>query len=272
MGWASYREDIVSRFGSDLRLRPERHRQVASRQHSDGVSRRRDRPMEKFKDFVLSEPRPLPVILLLDTSGSMKPDGKIDALNEAAANMTTVFSAEDNARAELHVAVVTFGAGGAKIHRPLQSASTSTWSPLKAHGHTPLGEALDLTRSIIEDRAQISSRAYRPAIILVSDGQPTDESGRPTDKWRSSLEQLLSSERASKADRFAMAIGDDADLEVLSAFLADPQARIFHAHEARQIKEFFRWVTMSVTARSRSANPNDTTMLEPTDLEDLEFD
>ena len=46
---------------------------------------------------------------------------------------------------------------------------------------------------------------------------------------------------------------------------------MFDAHEAREIKKIFRWVTMSVTARSRSTNPNSVVMVEPTDLDDIDF-
>ena len=117
---------------------------------------------------------------------------------------------------------------------------------------------------MIEDRAQIPSRAYRPTIILVSDGQPTDE-------WKTPLKCLLSSGRASKATRFAMGIGDDADTTMLSEFLATAGTRVFRAHEARQIEQFFRWVTMSITQRSRSANPDSIIAVEPSNLDDFEY-
>ena len=68
-----------------------------------------------------------------------------------------------------------------------------------------------------------------------------------------------------------MGIGDDADLGMLSAFLATTDARVFPAKEARQIKQFLRWVTMSVTQRSRSVNPDSVVAAEPTALEDYNF-
>ena len=37
--------------------------------------------MATLKDFTVTKPRPLPVILLADVSGSMASEGKIDALN-----------------------------------------------------------------------------------------------------------------------------------------------------------------------------------------------
>jgi uncharacterized protein YegL len=226
--------------------------------------------MTELKDFVIPTARPLPVILLADVSGSMKENGKIDSLNEAVANMIAAFAEEETTRAEIQVAVIAFGAGGARIHRPLRTAATGDWTPLAAKGTTPLAAALELAKKLIEDREQIPSRSYRPTLILISDGQPTGPNGKPTTDWRTPLQQLLESERASKAVRFALAIGDDADHEVLKAFLADPSKQVFSAAQARQIKQFFRWVTMSVTARSRSVNPNTVVFNELTD-EELDY-
>ncbi|NOU32093.1 MAG: VWA domain-containing protein [Polyangiaceae bacterium] len=220
--------------------------------------------MSKLKEFTASTARPLPVLLLADVSGSMSTNGKIDALNDAVQEMLEGFGGEDDSRAEIHVSVVTFGKAGAKVHQPLAPASKIQWARMAAAGGTPMGAAFDVTTGMIEDRAQIPSRAYRPTIVLVSDGQPTDD-------WQGPLKRLLGSERASKAARFAMGIGDDADAAMLAAFLATPDARVYRAHEARQIKQFFRWVTMSVTQRSRSANPDSVIAAEPTDVDDFNF-
>ena len=106
------------------------------------------------------------------------------------------------------------------------------------------------------------SRAYRPTLVLVSDGLPNDE-------WEGPLERLFGSERAAKAERFALGIGADADHDMLRRFLDDPEGRVFEAHEGREIRKFFRWVTMSVTSRSRSAEPNRTVDVDPLDLDDF---
>lgn len=220
--------------------------------------------MSLLKEFSVAASRPLPVLLLADVSGSMAEKGKIEALNDAVAEMIAAFAEEGDARADIQVAVITFGGNEARLHQPLASASTMKWERLNAAGRTPLGAALDLARTLIEDRQSLPSRAYRPTLVLVSDGLPTDA-------WEEPLARLLASERAAKAPRFAMAIGDDADRHVLSAFLAKPEARVFEAHEARQIKKFFRWVTMTVATRSRSVNPNEIVAMEPTDLDDFAF-
>lgn len=206
--------------------------------------------MDQIKDFTVSSARPLPVIVLADVSGSMQQDGKIDALNHALREMLASFHSEDDFRAQIHVAVITFG-GVAQIHTPLAPASTADWTNLQAAGGTPLGGAIDLARAMLEDRAQLPSRAYRPTVVLVSDGQPTDAPA-----WEASLAALLASERGSKAQRLAIGIGDDADKNVLQRFLGSPEAKVHIAREARQVREFFQFVTMSVTSRSRSATPN----------------
>ena len=205
--------------------------------------------MNKLKEFTVSTARPLPVIVLADISGSMSIDGKIEALNQAIREMLDTFRDEDDLRAELHVSVITFGGDEAREHLPLAPAAKASWMDMPAAGNTPLGKALNTAMQLIENKERIPSRAYRPTLVLVSDGQPNDE-------WKAVLEALLKSERGGKAFRMAMAIGADADIDVLQAFLANGESRVFKADEARKIRTFFRMVTMSVTSRSRSANPN----------------
>jgi uncharacterized protein YegL len=197
----------------------------------------------KLKEFTVAAARPLPVIVLADVSGSME-GAKIDSLNLALGDMLKSFVNIDAAQAEPHVAIITFG-GAARLHTPLAPAKSVTWSPASANGNTPLGAALELALNLVEDRSVIPSRAYRPYILLASDGQPNDA-------WHEPLQRLLRSERGSKASRVALAIGDDADEAVLRQFLANPEERIFRASEASTIKDFFRAFTMSVVVASRT--------------------
>lgn len=218
-----------------------------------------------LKEFTRVEARPLPVILLADVSGSMSVAGKIEALNQAVREMIASFAEEeDSARAEIQVAVITFGNWDVKVHQAFTPAQDIQWQDMRADGNTPLGGALTLITELLEDKQHIPSRAYRPTLVLVSDGQPNDE-------WESPLEDLNHSERGKKAMRFAMAIGEDADTAMLQRFLNNPESRVFAAHEARQIKQFFRWVTMSVTQRLRSTNPDQPEILPPPSLDDYDY-
>ena len=222
--------------------------------------------MTTFNQFKTAAAKKMPVIILADISGSMSVEGKIETLNRAIAQMITSFAEEEDVRAEIYVSVITFGKDGAKIHIPLQEASKIQWNDMEAMGRTPMGDAFELVANMVEDKDQIASRDYHPNIILVSDGQPTDN-------WQSVLEKLLTLPRASKALRLAMGIGADADYNVLNQFLQNqnPNITVFRADETHQIRRFFNWLTMTITTRSISVNPNSISVIDFNDFEDIQF-
>ena len=90
--------------------------------------------------------------------------------------------------------------------------------------------------------------------------------------WKKGFDKLRNSDRAQKAMRFAMAIGSDADETMLNEFVNDGEAPVFKAHQARDIHRFFKAVTMSVTARSRSQSPNDIPAIDFDEINDDELD
>ncbi len=222
-------------------------------------------PMPNLVEYSTTPPRILPVILLADVSGSMKVDGKIESLNSAIKQMLPDFAEESDNRVEIHVAVITFGNDKAELHLSLTPAKDVQWKQLCAQGRTPLGAALKLAKRVIEDDSVIPGTAYRPALILISDGIPTDE-------WKTPLKELLMSNRASKADRFAMAIGADADMNILNAFLDNNGQPVFKADEGSKIRRFFQWVTMSVSIRSQQIDPNSIVSVNLSEIKDeLEY-
>jgi uncharacterized protein YegL len=89
--------------------------------------------------------------------------------------------------------------------------------------------------------------------VLVSDGVPTDS-------WESILDDLIMNGRSSKSDRMAMGIGPEAyegnGRNMLEKFISGTDHKVFEADEAEKIQSFFKLVTMSVTTRSKSVNPN----------------
>lgn len=198
--------------------------------------------------FTVAKARPLPVFLLLDVSGSMA-GRKIATLNQAAKEMLGTFAKEDETQSQIQMSIITFG-GKARLHAPPTPSSQIEWTELIADGGTPMGAAITMAKGMVEDKEATPSRAYRPTVILVSDGQPTDD-------WREPLRSFVSDGRSAKCDRMAMAIGSDADEAVLSEFIKGTPHELFHAGNASQIHEFFKRVTMSVTVRSRSTSPND---------------
>ncbi len=203
-----------------------------------------------IRDFALPEARPLPLLLLLDSSGSMAERGKIQALNNAVSDLLATLARETDFRASVHVGVLAFGET-VRAHLDFLPAkdALAAWRPLSAAGRTPMGALFRECRSLVENRELIPSRSYRPTLVLVSDGLPSDE-------WEAPLSELLAAPRGAKATRLAMGIGADADAGMLARFVADPAIPVFQAAQAREITRFFRWVTMSVVARSQSTTPD----------------
>ena len=197
--------------------------------------------------FTAPKAKPLPVILLLDVSDSMSGD-KIRNLNDAVRDMLNTFSDSENGETEIHVAIITFGAQ-VKLHQSLANASTIQWQDLSADGMTPLGAALQMAKAMIEDKDVVPSRAYRPTVVLVSDGKPNDS-------WEKPLNAFISDGRSAKCDRLAMAIGAAADEAVLGKFIEGTSNQLFYAENAKQLRDFFKFVTMSVTIRTKSQTPN----------------
>ena len=198
--------------------------------------------------FTTQQAKPLPVCLMLDVSSSMSGE-KIGNLNKAVKEMLDAFAEEEKMETEIMVSVITFG-DKVDLRIPPTKASQVNWEDLHANGMTPMGAALKMAKAMIDDKEKIPSRAYRPTIVLVSDGQPNDS-------WEKPLEDFISQGRSCKCDRMAMAIGQDADEQVLNRFIEGTPHQLFYADNASQLHEFFQRVTMSVTMRTRSKNPNE---------------
>jgi uncharacterized protein YegL len=197
----------------------------------------------------------LPVVLLLDVSGSM--DGeKINTLYDCVVDMIESFVNQKMKETIIDVAIITFGAE-VKLHSPCSDSQPYVpVSDLQAHGisrfcangMTPMGIALRMVKDLIEDKSFTPSNIYRPAVLLLSDGQPTDS-------WSVPLDNFIKSGRSAKCQRFAIPIGKDADRNVLRKFTGDDN-NIFFAENAADIADAFQKFTMSVSMRAASHNPN----------------
>lgn len=227
-----------------------------------------------LNSYVAREPRPLPIFILADTSGSMRGE-KINELNLSIREMLSSLNAADDIRGKFQLCVITFG-GEVNVLQELADVNTITLSELTASGNTPMGQAFERVKDLIEDRSVVSSRAYTPTIVLISDGIPTDCSEEMYRRknyfdWEP-LKELHDGDRSSKCQRLALGIGEDADLEMLKVFIDNPEVPVIKAKDASGITKFFRWVTMSTVARMNSVNPNEASVVAPIfdiDAEDI---
>lgn len=209
--------------------------------------------------YTVAKAKPLPVVLLLDTSSSMNAGGeqsKIVELDSAVRDMIKDFAHEEQLETEIQVSVITFGYNGVQLALPYTNASKVEMKKLEAQGNTPMGMALRMAKDMIEDKETTPSRAYRPLVILCSDGAPNDD-------WEGPMDNFIKDGRSSKCDRMAMAIGSDANEAVLKRFIEGTENPLFYAKDASSMHKFFKFVTMSVATRSHSQNPNVIMKIEP---------
>ena len=220
----------------------------------------------EFEGFVMPEARMLPVILLLDVSGSMSYDAKMDELNSSVKEMLESFQKEQIVQAEICVSIITFGSE-VKVHTELTPAREIQYTDMVANGMTYMGRALDKAYEMIEDKTKIPKNAYRPVVVLVSDGVPNDE------RWEDKLNKFTSTGRSSKCDRWSLAIGADADTSMLKRFLDHPEKEVCYVEDATDIHKFFRFISSCTIQRSQSKNPNQVAQeLFTADILNINFD
>lgn len=205
--------------------------------------------MACLNDFIIQKSRPLPVIIAVDRSGSMSKDGKIDALNLSLKNFVNSLIEEKSEKIEIQVALYSFGGNNeVTCENELSSVCSVTCPQYTAKGRTPLGRTLSTIKQLIEDRTRIPSRSYSPTVVVITDGVSTDATEQ-------ALAAFKAEGRSAKAFRIAMAIGDDTDMDFLRSFVSEPEYLVT-GESAADIKQFFRFVTMSVSQRIHSSTPN----------------
>ncbi len=195
--------------------------------------------------------RPLHFIWIADCSGSMDVDGKIQSLNtaikEAIPHMQDV--ADENPNAQVLVRAVRFSDGAQwHVSQPTDIADFK-WEDLDAGGVTAMGRAL----TIVADQLKIppmTDRALPPVLVLISDGQPTDD-------FSGGLQALMNEPWGRKAVRVAIAIGEDADQEVLNKFIANPELKPLQANNPESLIKYIRWVSTAVLKSASSPASQD---------------
>jgi uncharacterized protein YegL len=205
--------------------------------------------------------RPLHFIIMADCSGSMKGE-KMQALNYALRSMLPHLVAweRDQVQAQLLVRILAFATVPQwHIRDPLPVAELmSGWRNLEYvhQGRTNMGPAFRVVAQMLgPDR--LERRALRPAILLITDGLPTDPAGG----FEAGLAALVSTPAGRSALRVAVAIGRDASSEPLNRFRS-PDAPILVADSTDDIVE--RLVAASIALSRMSEEGADRQVLAQT--------
>ena len=178
--------------------------------------------------------RELHFFWILDCSSSMEDGGKIQELNNAIEEALPHMQAEANANpnAKLIVKAIKFS-DGASIHISDTPIEDFKWKRLEAGGLTSMGKAL----SLVADSLKIPpmpERGLPPVLVLVSDGMPTDD-------FNAGLKKLMDENWGKKAIRIAIAIGKDADKDVLQKFIGDSGIKPLEANNSYRLAKMIKW-------------------------------
>lgn len=190
--------------------------------------------------------RPLHFIWIVDCSGSMYGE-KIGAVNHAIQSTIPDMqdAAHDNPNAQLLVRTLKFSTGSSWVTSTPVDIDNFTWQDLDAGGVTDLGKAFDMLAAQLTI-PPMTDRALPPVLVLLSDGQPTDN-------YKKSLDKLLHLPWGKKAVRIAISIGQDADDEVLTAFTGNREL-VLQANNPQVLVKMIKWASTAASLVSAPAS------------------
>ena len=195
--------------------------------------------------------RPLDIIYVIDTSGSME-GAKIQSVNNAMHELENLLRNESrkNPSAQVNIRILTFGGATSQWHvRDRVDVEQFRYNDINSvDGMTPLGHALGVLCDVLGSD-KMPSRGLKPIVVLLSDGWPNDT-------WEPNLNRLLSLPWGEKAIKIAIAIGKDADKDVLAKFTTDPDL-VLNANTSTDLKNFIKWTSTLVTHTTQHATQTD---------------
>lgn len=210
-----------------------------------------------------------PVILVLDTSGSMS-GNPINELNKSLIKLKEDLLSDPILSQRLELGIVCFD-DTARVERPIDLISTDTTIPvLNAGGTTNLVSGINMAIDIIEERKKFyksnGEQYYRPFIVLFTDGSPTN-SEQEINELDESL-QKLSDNKKFVFIPFGVEGADMALLAKIAVQSSDErlknQARAWKLTDISKFSEMFTFVSSSISSAMSQGTTQTATM--PTDV------
>lgn len=180
------------------------------------------------------------LFFLVDSSGSMSGD-KIGSLNQGIREVLPDLRdiSDSNADALIKIAILQFSSGTQWITSAPQKLDNIMWTDIEAGGVTDMGEAFIELDSKLNRNAFLTDAVgnYAPVIILMSDGEPTDD-------WDSGLKKLKNNKWFNAAIKIAFSIGSDANDDILSAFTGNKET-VIPINNKDIMKKMIRFVSVT---------------------------
>jgi uncharacterized protein YegL len=193
--------------------------------------------------------RQMVMFFLIDTSTSMQ-GTKIGSVNTAIREVIPELRDVGGADVDLKIAALEFSSGF-KWQSPSGPIPVEnfSWSNLNADGVTDLGAALKELNAKMSRNSFLKSpsASVAPVIMLLSDGMPTDD-------WKGGLAALKNNNWFKSAVKAAIAIGSDADTEVLEEFTGDPNA-VLTVYTPEVLKAMIKKVSITSSQIGSKSQP-----------------
>ncbi len=207
-------------------------------------------------EFVENPENRCPVVLLLDTSGSMAGE-PIKALNQGLTVFQSAVREDEQASLRVEVAIVAFGP--VRLVQDFVTIDEFVPPQLDASGLTPMGEAINYALDLLESRKETyrvsGIQYYRPWIFLITDGAPNLNS-----PWQQAAQRVKDSESNRKLSFFAVGV-QGADLETLRQIT--PLERPPMMLHGLDFKSMFVWLSDSMRRVSSSTVGGEMVALPP---------
>lgn len=214
-----------------------------------------------LRDLVDNPTPRVPVLLCLDTSGSMQGD-PIRELNLGVQQYMAEMMSDDLTRFSAETAVVSFDSAASCV-ADFDTTDRMQVPEMAAGGMTRMGEGLLLALELLEKRkAQYKATGvdyYQPILVVMSDGCPNGDRR----VWEEACERIAALCAARKLSVVAVGLGANADMELLAK--VSPKQRPVRLN-GLQFREFFAWLSRSVANVSASLPGDEPDM----DMEALE--
>lgn len=194
-------------------------------------------------EFMENQENRCPVVLVLDTSGSMQ-GAPIRALNEGIKTFQKDVMRDTQAMLSVETAIITFGSGGVTKVNDFVGIDQLTPPTLRAGDLTPMGGAIELALDLVEDRKAVYKshgiQYYRPWVFLITDGAPTDQ-------WLNAAQAVKQAEAENRLLFFAVAV-EGADMETLKQISNNPPVLL----NGLDFRDLFQWLSSSMKRVSGS--------------------
>jgi len=192
--------------------------------------------------------RQMVLFFIVDTSGSMT-GTKIGAVNTAIREVLPELKGIGGSDVDLKIACLKFSSGCSWMHTSPIPVENFQWNNLSADGVTDFGAACkELSDKMAKDKfLSAPSASVAPAIFLMSDGEPTDD-------YKNGLAELQKNNWYKYAIKVAVAIGDDANTDVLKEFTGNIEA-VITVHTPEALRKMIRFVSVTSSQIGSKSQP-----------------